>query len=92
LCHTKCASFSNVVVEHLLVPHYPFVLDSAGQVIDGFVDSKVVVGSKVRVTEIEGKKFIENGMGVGYLQLVVRKGKNQLNGVCIHHVEKSYVQ
>ena len=72
-----------VVVEHLLVPHYPFVLDSAGQVIDGFVDSKVVVGSKVCVTEIEGKKFIENGMDVGYLQLVVRKGKSQLKGVCI---------
>ena len=72
-----------VVVEQLLVPHYPFNLDSAGQVIDGFVDSKVVVGSKVRVTEIEGKKFIENGMDVGYLQLVVRKGKSQLNGVCI---------
>jgi len=72
-----------VVVEHLLVPHYPFDLDSAGQAIEGFVDSKVKEGSKVRITEIEGKKFIENGMDVGYLQLVVRKGKDQLNGVGI---------
>lgn len=72
-----------VVVEHLLVPHYPFDLDSAGQAIEGFVDSKVEEGSKVRVTETEGRKFIENGIDVGYLQLVVRKGKDQLNGVCI---------
>lgn len=71
---------SCLCVEHLLLPHYPFDLDSAGQAIEGFVDSKVEDGSKVRVTEIEGKKFIENGMEVGYLQLVVRKGKNQLNG------------
>jgi hypothetical protein len=45
-------------------------------------------GSRVQITEIEGEQFIENGMVVEYLRLVIRKGKEQLNGVRILYTSK----
>ncbi|CAC5397653.1 unnamed protein product [Mytilus coruscus] len=53
---------------------YPFDLDTAGNAIEGYVNSEVKEGSKVVVKPIEGHKFLEDGEVVKYLQVKVRTG------------------
>ncbi|XP_063437520.1 uncharacterized protein LOC134718760 [Mytilus trossulus] len=55
-------------------PDYAFDLDFAGNAIEGFVDSGVTEGSKVRVKPVKGRQFLEDGEVVKYLQVKVRSG------------------
>lgn len=55
-------------------PDYPFDLDTAGNAIEGYVDSEVKEGSKVLVKPVEGQQFLEDGEVVKYLQVKVRTG------------------